>query len=338
MLLATVFALQAVAVTIPARDPCLDDNHRNICNPAVRSEVLEKLGLVSIEEEAATGAQVYRVRFVDGYGRDMPAIAFVRRPGHDPTVEVSGLDGQQLRGAVSQKDWNRVVVEARFADRDLQPLPKNEELNICLHSWAVTVEMANAVSGRNQQGIVRSATQNACSDNLTVPYGFELAQIAYESLAPCAMIDMNQTRNHVTALSTCMRFSGDRFTAASLYNLYNRGGPRYALDRTDAGIWRAYLGTNGSPRLNWDGQEVQTDRARNNLVAEFIADQIKAKPQMGFHPENYVGLTGRKGEITGHITDGNGSKAHYRQTWIWDPNLSSWMLESWTVGSFSSTD
>jgi len=78
--------------------------------------------MASIEDEAASGAIVHRAFFVDGYGRDMPAVAFERRPGQSPEVVVYGAQGRSTRAPVNHHVWARVVQEAEYADR-LHPTP-----------------------------------------------------------------------------------------------------------------------------------------------------------------------------------------------------------------------
>jgi len=336
MLIAVIAALQTGLVA-PPRDPCLDDNGRNICAAQVKAEILAKMGVEPIEAEQAGGAEVYRVRMVDGYGRDQPVIAFVRRPGTGPMVEVSGEEGRKRVASVSKTMWDDVRSEARFADRQLVPLEGDDSV-LCFHGWVITIEMANTYPREREPGPVRTVVQSACQAGLAMPYGFKLAAWAKAALPDCETIDADKVRGDVGLLSLCLALEGDRVTAASLFNAHNTGEPRRGLDRTSGGVWRAYLGTNGSPRLNWDGQEIETDRQRNNLVAEFIGDKVKSDPNLRFYPSSYRGLTSRRGEISGVVHTGDNRKADYQQTWVWDPNLRDWMLESWTVGAFSSTD
>lgn len=340
MLLAAVLAFQS-GPSLPARDPCLDDNHRNVCSATVQAEVLDKLGLKSIAAEAESGAEVYRARFVDGYGRDMPAVAFVRRPGQEPMVEVSGVESRKMSGPVSLAVWQDVVRRARFADRDLLPLESGNREGIgslCFHAWVVSIEMANPSGGGSGGRAVRQKTASACGAGLTTDFAFDLADKAKQALPACDALDQSMTRGAVGALAVCMRLTGDRLAAASLFNTRNTGGPRYGLDRKDAGVWRAYLGTNGSPKLDWAGQKIETDRGRNNHVAVFIADQVAADERLRFEPQDYHGESSKRARIQGRAINGKGQNATYHQTWVWDPNLSEWMVEDFTVGEFSATD
>jgi hypothetical protein len=344
MLIAAFLATLAIGQTVPSRD-CRDDNLRDRCAAEDRARVEEMLGIAPIETEAESGAEVYRARYVDGYGRDMPAVAFTRRPGQDPMVEVSGRDGRKMTTLVDPDVWDAVVADSRFADRALAPLAEPARADgappifepICLHAWVVSVEMANTQIMRNKTKPVRRATQSACGGELTVRYAFDLAKYAVEALAPCQLLDENKQRNHLTILATCLELEGDRFAAATLWNRQSEGRPRYGLDVKDPGVWRSYLGTNGSPTLDWQGEVMTTERGRDNRVAETLVARLNETP-MSFLPVKFRGLSRTRAELEGVVEAEGGRVAPYRQTWIWDPNLSEWMLERWTVEPFSVTD
>lgn len=336
--------LIGVAALILAQDPvvsrdCFDDNGVDRCASDGQAATRALLGVASIEDEATSGAEVYRAFYVDGYGREMPAIAFERRPGASPVVTVYGFNGQTLSGPVSMATWNRVRAESRFADRQLEELPSVSGFPpMCLHSWVSTVEMSNSTPERFRLAPVRRRTEDACSDGLTVRFAFRLAEIAVETIAPCDQLEATRYRSYVNILAACMALRGDRFTAAELRNARSEVGPRRGLDPTDPGAWRAALGTNGSPVLNWAGVEVRTERGRDNRVAEFIVARLAELDELRFEQRMFEGLDARRGLVTGVASYGDGEgrrEAPYRQLWVWDPGLSEWMLSEWTVEPFT---
>jgi len=210
---------------LPGPPECLDVNDANRCDPEVQARVRALLGMASIEAEAASGAIVYRAFFVDGYGRDMPAVAFERRPGQSPEVVVYGEEGRSARAPVDYETWERVVREAEYADRMLAPLsepsgadPDEESVVICAHGWVQTVEVANGPRERFVEEPVRRRTESACDGALTTRYAFLLADLAVNQIPWCGRIDADTERNSVTRLATCLVLSGDRLTAADLYN------------------------------------------------------------------------------------------------------------------------
>lgn len=335
---------------LPGPRECLDDNHVNRCDDGVQAQVRRSLGVAAIEDEAAAGAEIYRAFFVDGYGRDMPAVAFERRPGRGPEAVVHGPQGRVMRAAVSREAWARVVERSRFADRRLEqpaaaPAPAEGTIPpppvFCLHSWVQTVEMANSPVDRWKTQAVRRRTEDACGGALTTEFAFFLADEAVKALAPCETLDPEQTRNRITQLDQCLGLGGDRLAAAELANARSRFGPRARQDMTNANVWRAALGTNGSPRLSWAGQSVQTEQGRNNPVAEFIAARMAERPDLRFLQQRFEGRSSREGVIEGeaYYTEGEISMvAPYRQIWVWDPGLNEWMLSEWTVEPFRARD
>lgn len=338
-----IAGLQA-APQLPGPRECLDDNHLNRCLPEVQVRVRDSLGVASIEQEAEAGAEVYRAFFVDGYGRDMPAVAFERRRGQGPQAVVYGKDGRRIQAPVSAEVWNRVRAESVHADRGLEPVELSPQAGgvppppqICLHSWVQTVEMANTSPRRFGVEPVRRRTEDACGGGLTTRFAFFLAEEGAKVIPPCDVLDGQRQRNRITQLETCLWLDGDRLAAAELRNARERVGPRPGLDQHDPGMWRAALGTNGSPVLTWGQTTVRTQQGRDNKVAEFIVARLVEHPGLRFDQERFEGVSGREAVAYGKARYHQGDVAMvapYRQVWVWDPNLNDWMLSEWVVQPF----
>ena len=344
--------LAAVAIGGQAAPPsdrsCTDDNGRDVCAATERADLLQRLGMASAEDEAAAGVEAYRAFFVDGYGRDLSALAFERRPGSGPVSVVYGFDGARLEAPVSAAVWAEVVFESRFADRQLaEPVPEPAPglpppaPALCLHAWNLGVEMTNSPASRWETQPVRRRFESACNGALTTRFAFFIAEQALKAQPHCQALDESQQRNAVTTLGTCLTLRGDRIAAGQVFDTKSNGGPRYGLDPLQPGPWRAWLGTNGSPRLDWNGEIVSTAQGRDNVVAEFIVARLREQPSLKFRPVGYEGLTSKQVRVTGvaeyGVDEGDPSarmRADYRQTWVWDPNLSGWMVSEWTVGPF----
>ena len=59
---------------------------------------------------------------------------------------------------------------------------------------------------------------------------------------------------------------------------------------------------------------------------------------MRFHQTGFEGVNRQRGAVTGLIeydVEDVRYAAPYTQTWVWDPYLSEWMLESWNVQPFA---
>lgn len=295
--------------------------------PATDEERLAVLGLPSIAAEAQTGAEIYRVRLINGYGQPLPSVAFTKRNGQSPTLEVHGRSGARLHTGVNDEVWSRVPVGSANADRERAPLgsrPLPEEM--CLHPWFVNVEMANnVVPGRGRKD-VRSASSATGSENYTTRYGFELVALAIESDAPCQSIIV--AGDAVDALIWCVRFQGARMVAASLFNQIHRTTERAAVELRTSSAWKAFMGPKSQPVVDWLGEVVRAEPL-DDRVSTFVWDKMLSS-QLSLYPEVYSAASSDEAMVTGAIMLG-GKKLAYTQTWILDSALNKWNLKSWTV-------
>lgn len=348
VLLFLLSAAPALAQTddgLPGPRECLDDNHTNRCDLQVQARVRALLGMASIEDEAASGAIVYRAFFVNGYGRDMPAIAFERRPGQSPEVVIYGREGRSTRAPVSVEAWGEVVREARFADRVLAPLPEPTDadrpappISICLHSWVQTVEIANGPRERFIEEPVRRRTEDACGGALTTRYAFLLADLAVEQLPWCRRLDPDTERNSITQLETCLMLSGDRVAAADLYAGRLADWRRPSAETIDYRVVRRYLGINTPHTLTWGNQVVRAAHYSDRDVADFLAARFADHPSLQFWPTSVEGLDARRVVVRGRaeiVADDSQQSADYTQTWVWNESAFTWAVSDWTVEAFA---
>ena len=178
---ALLFSLLVAAPASPQGTPerdCRDDRGVDRCDEAQQRRVRELFGVRSIEEHRAAGDQVRRAFYVDGYGRDVVAIAFIRSPGRDPEVWVHypRRDGEPtpepLRAPVPRPVWNDVIERGEHFDRDVlsRPAPAAEPrvarpagdaaedpetIPLCLHSWVFTIEAVD------REGLAGTAISSA---------------------------------------------------------------------------------------------------------------------------------------------------------------------------------
>lgn len=348
-----MFAALLLSLALSGQEPttadrnCGDDNGVDRCNANVQAAVRTRLGIASIEEEAAGGVEAYRAFFVDGYGRDMPVISFERRPGESPKVVVYGFEGRKISGPLSAEVWRDIQSESLLADRVLQRPSDGAgadgqagpSQDICLHSWVQTVEMSNTWPERWRVVPVRRRTEDACGGGLTTRFAFHLAELAVKALPPCEVLDNSRQRNRVTQLATCLNLKGDRLAAAELRNARLEFGLRPGADPANPYAWQAALGTNGSPRLVWAGEEVKTERGQNQNVAQFLVAKHAELPDLTFDQMSFEGIDARQAKVDGYASyeiDDVTWRANYRQTWVWDPSLLEWMLSDWVVDVFTS--
>ena len=237
---------------------CSDDQGVDRCDGETQRRMRESYGLADARSVLDSGITLRRAMFVDGYGRDVAAIDFVRRPGEEPRVEVrtpSTPDEEAtppLTAPLSLESWHAAIGRSENFDQKLaREMPAADQsseappINLCLHSWVVVVEavdaprvspnilvgtdsrgqvgdLALAVEAPTLPGIIRSDTEDACADGLAIPYAFAIADLAHRSLPQCSTLDLDDFRNSAMLLATCHRLRGDRHTAGEAYALSER--------------------------------------------------------------------------------------------------------------------
>lgn len=198
---------------------CTDDRMVDRCDPAQHARVLSLFGLPQIETYVDSGAQVRRAFFVDGYGNDVAAVAFLRVPGREPVVSVHfpSYAGAvpAMSAAVPEEIWRDVIERSAFFHRQLIPVPAINPNGACMHGWNFTVESIDPKGLDLLTPLIRRKTENACGDGLAGAYAFELAAAARSLFSYCRGLGIRHERNDVTQLAACGTFRGDRNAAAA---------------------------------------------------------------------------------------------------------------------------
>lgn len=340
--LAFIAVLSSQDATV-SRD-CLDDNHTNRCDPANRDRMLARFGAPTIEADAAEGAEVYRALYIDGYGQELPVIAFERRAGQPPQAVFYGLERRRLSAPLADAHWKRVQREARFADREVRPPPPPgtpEGLRMpCLHAWVTTIEMANASAGRNLSTPVRRRTEDACGGGLTTQTAFLFGDLALDAFPQCSLLDRSFYRSLVHLLAACASLDGDVLAASELRNSLDQRSRPGVVE--PALYWSRYLGTNAVTTLDWNGEVIQAP-LHGKQVAEFLASR-QTEERLRLLPRSIRGENAREVVVNGTAErfesaadGGQTGRAAYTQRWSWDPAGLSWTLRSMSVGPFVPT-
>ncbi len=289
--MALIDVLQAAAQSRPTPE-CGDDNGVDRCSPEVHRRVLELYGLQPIEAHARAGDEVRRVFYVDGYGRDMVAIAFVRAVGRDPTLSVhyprtAGELPPPATALVPREIWAQVLERSVYFDRELTRLPENF-LRMCLHAWVYTVEAAQPGTREGEGMQVRRKVEDACDPGLGQDYARVVQELALPLLPYCAALDPAQHRNSASILTACRQLEGDRLAAAHAYNLLSRLGSErevYGVFGQRASVDWAGERTSGSTRAVVDAWlRGMADPERANLyigkVSGERADRVRAEAEL----------------------------------------------------------
>lgn len=283
----------------------------------------------TIEAEAEASAEVYRVRMVDGYGRELPLVAFARRAGQSPSLEVTTPHGGRLTAVVREDVWNTVRSGSVYADRTLTPLENDSNAGIiCLHAWSMVVEMANTETSDRGHMPVRKASGETCNDSLARRYAFQLVDLALDSAVPCEAIKGVDLRP-IAALGWCADFQGDRLAAASLFNQIHETTRRAKLQLRGPSEWKMFMGVNSLPVVEWLGEVVRAGPMDDTPFA-FVSSKAGASSSFDIFPRTYGGTSSRETFVTGVIQI-NGKTLAYTQKWVWDPPMNMWKLEYWTV-------
>ena len=340
-------ALSGQAAT-PGDRNCLDDTGRDRCAATERARVLEALDMAPAEQEASSGAEIYRAFYADGYGRDMPAIAFERRPGHAPNV-VFYTPGRTMTALASLAAWESVKAEATIADRDLVELsydgpPGQAPMPLCLHAWSTTIEIINAEKRWPDPAPFRRKTQSACGDGLASRYAFHLAAEAIKQFPACGLLKAEDHRNDIIRLAVCAGMEGDRLAAVELANQIGTGRitPRRDIELRPS-AWADWMGSGWTTRLQWGGETMQNEQSRlRNPVGEFLAARETADPELRGYIGRFNGVSASRVEVTGQFatTQKTGDqstrlRADFLQVWKWSAQQRKWVMDSWTVEPFT---
>lgn len=309
LLLVLISAAAFAAQQVPP--DCSDDRGVDRCSPEQHRRVPELYGLNPIEDHARRGDQVRRAFYVDGYGRDLLAISFVRSAGRDPRVmlHIPKVSGDAVvepsEALVPEPIWDRVLARGAHFDRALTPRSGADEKSICLHSWVSTIEAADGVPNQGRTAAVRRETEDACENGLGWAYASDLADFAVDLFPYCSALERSQRRNSETLLRTCATLKGDRLAAAKAHNqlfkLNQLSNPVLAAGSLNAFHYRA--------TLEWAGEEIGGDQ---HAAAKAWIERMSGKPSSDVFIRSLSGERSDRVRVQGELTrsvDATGQKA-----------------------------
>jgi len=347
----------AVALLLGGQDSsarpavCDQDDQSVACAVAEQARLEARYGAPSIETESATGAQVFRSFFYDGYGRDILLVSFEMRPNMPPMVVVRGNAEERVEAPGAASTWDRVESEGIFADRVLMPMAAksgDDEVLICMHGWGVVVEMANAADDSGYRPAVRRKAQNTCDhDGMAGRFGFLLADQAVLSVEACEQLDADKHRNAVARLRACLFLQGNTLAAASLMNEKGEPPGRDYAGTPTRQEWSDWLSTNSTSRIDWAGAVYQeTSIYRNGQsqparLSQRMVELTETMPDLAIYQSRVGARDDRNGWIEGEISyrvssDGDPERlivAEYRQEWSRGGGFG-WRMDNWVVQPF----
>lgn len=307
-------------------------------------------GVRSIEEHRDAGDQVRRVFYVDGYGRDVVLISFIRAPGREPMayVHFPGREGERPRppfeAPVPQRTWGDMLRRSASFDRSFMPRPppppepgEEQIVNVCLHSWVYTIEANDPSRQSGDPASLRRKTEDACEDGPGEAFAWEL-QVATLPLFPaCAALDPDRHRNPAAQLSACAILSGDRLAAAAVMNRLD--GFRRA-DRPEDSHLLAGVFSFSRVRIDWQGTQYVRGTAHPQ---NFWLERMAADGVGGLFHESIEGLSADRVRFRGRLhryvdgPEGPGtisSQAPVEMIWVYT-TIREYQVESITVGPWA---
>jgi hypothetical protein len=278
-------------------------------------------GVQSIEAHQATGDQVRRIFYVDGYGRDLIAVTFLRPRRGAPLVSVhyprqrSGEMPDALRIPVPRPVWAQILSAADTFERTVPG--RGDPQSVCFHSWVWTIEMADPVRTGSRPPGVRREVEDACALGPGERYADALASAALTLLPACAMLDRFWYQDAATKLAACRILHGDRLAAAEVLNGANSFR---RIERTE-NVWRIAALFDEHSALDWNGEHAAGAAGASFWIAHVIQNGSWAS----FYSEAVDGLGPDRVRLTGSLgrstdtprgTATGSESAHVEQIWV----------------------
>lgn len=299
------FALFAIATPAVAQirpDPnCADDNGVDRCAADQQRRTRELFGVGAIEAHRDARDQVRRVFYVDGYGRDMIVIAFVRARGRDPIVRVHfprrrGEPPPPIETAIPLATWTEMLRRSEYFDRSFvsETATGSDAMVICLHSWVYTIEATDPARSNGRPASLRRKTEDACQNGPGEVFAMDAQRTALALFPHCDRLDPRQHRNPASQLAACQLLAGDRLAAAEVMN---RLDAFRRARRPGDGHHLAGLFVSGAT-IDWNGVRRPPDGPD---AAGFWLERVTGPDGGSFWPERIEGLTADRVRVIGSM-------------------------------------
>lgn len=338
MSLLLALALQAAATATPTAH-CTGARRNEVCTEAGRAELRQHLGLQPLEVETGQGVEVYRAFYLEGGGA-RPAVAFVRRPGRNPAVELVARAGSLMSADVPLEIWRRVQAAGQIAD--LAVVPRDGSEGACVDGGAVFAEIGLPAPHARSPAINRQRAASNCVDSGTLFFSRLLVELAEPLFPGCAAIPREFLSDGISRLQFCSRLTGDQVAAAEVMGLAHRD----VSVREDDSVsrkraeWARATGVNPWTRLRWAGEDVPPNPGGREAggATDFLIARSADTPGLQFDPVAFNGTSATVVEVDGHASksagpDGGSLYANYRQVWRRTAG-NEWRVAEWSVEPF----
>jgi hypothetical protein len=302
---------------------CSDDRGADRCAAEQQRRTRASFGVPPVEALRDAGAQVRRVFYVDGYGRDLIALSLVRAPGRDPVVSVHfpRREGEgptpPLEALLPLAVWQEAISRSARFDRALVPLPADPDaMEICLHSWVYTVEAYDPPRANERPASVRTRTEDARRPGLAADYAGALPDLLLPLFPACAHLDPSEHRNAAARFAACRILRGDRLAAAEVLNRMDAfrraSGP-------EAGHWLDGIFAQDAA-IDWAGAR---SPAGGRAARDFWLTQAADGGRSNFYYDAVEGLAADRVRVTGKLvraTEAGGISSYHEaaveQIWV----------------------
>lgn len=335
----TVQTADAPAAETPNRYQCTGARRNEVCTAEGQATLRQELGVASMEDEVAAGVEAYRAFYLEG-GGGLPAVAFVRRPGQNPAVEVDGGPRRpKMTREISIDVWNQVRAEAAIADRVLAPLPGKPGgagaiEDVCMDGGAVMVETGAPATAAHNPASVRRLARSSCNVGPTLIFARQLASRALASFPACSAIDSAWGPDGaIMVLRDCYQLTGDQLAAVEVMNRFK--GEPWGDEAVAQMAWRRTTGVDESTRLILNGDQIRGD-APGALVARLgsvrnlhlALTKIHGVSSLEVQTEGWASYTAPTAD-NGQTVD-----ATFTQVWRLSSTGQGWRLAEWRFEPF----
>lgn len=330
------------SVAIESTANCTGSRQGEVCTEAGRAALRTELDVRPLEAETADGVEVYRAFYLEG-GGGLPAVAFVRRPGHNPAVEISSGVGRKMTADVPRDVWRQIQ---RAGDQLLTPVyvKTPAPIDVCMDGGAIFAEVGLPAPDDRTRSVNTQRASSNCESNPIVSFA-RLAAVLAEPLFPaCAVVPADAEPDGAYGLANCFRFTGDQMAAAEVFgrasqDLQVLDDDSMARKRLE---WRRAMGVDPWTRLQWAGLNVSRNRVGHEEggATDFLIARAAESPGLRFEPGKLHGVSSTAVEVEGFASyrpaDGEGRSVYatYRQVWR-RTTLSDWRVTEWVVGPFA---
>ena len=327
------------AEQFPPPGDCRDDDGVDRCSAEQQGRVRELFAVAPIETHRDAGDQVRRAFYVDGYGNDIVAIAFIRPKGGDPMLRVhfprapDGTRTEPQQAPVPPDVWEDLIRRSGHFDEPLRRLAEapsaSGEMTLCIHGWVFTVEATDPAEGEYRPATLRRKTEGGCDDGLVEAYAVELQRAAVPLLPHCARLDRSRHRNEATLLSACRLLRGDRLAAAEVMNRLDAFRSVEAAE--DWPLLRGLFAHDA--RIDWAGETL----AAAGGSAEAWARKMSEGGPTSLYWDHVEGESAERVRFVGQLSRSIEGEERYRLArveQIWVREGRDFQIERATVGNF----